>query len=55
VKIGSEVAEAWEGNMNRREFIKTGIAAGAAMALPDFDLFAQGTQLIQKKFRRVAR
>ena len=35
--------------MNRREFIKTGIAAGAALALPDFELFAQGTQLIQKK------
>ena len=35
--------------MNRREFIKTGIAAGAALALPDFDLFAQGAPLIQKK------
>src|SRR5215813_6792933 len=34
--------------MNRRKFIKGGIALGAAMALPDFDLFAQGT-LIQKK------
>src|SRR5262250_853347 len=34
--------------MNRREFIKGGIALGAAMALPDFDLFAQGP-LIQKK------
>ena len=28
--------------MNRREFIKGGIAVGAAMALPDLDLFAQG-------------
>ena len=35
--------------MNRREFIKTGIAAGAALALPDLDLFAQGAPLIQKK------
>ena len=35
--------------MNRREFIKGGIALGAAMALPDFDLFAQGAPLIQKK------
>jgi aryl-alcohol dehydrogenase-like predicted oxidoreductase len=35
--------------MDRREFIKTGIAAGAALALPDFDLFAQGGALIQKK------
>ena len=35
--------------MNRRDFIKTGIAAGAAMALPDLDLFAQGAPLIQKK------
>jgi aryl-alcohol dehydrogenase-like predicted oxidoreductase len=35
--------------MNRREFIKTGIAAGTALALPDFDLFAQGGALIQKK------
>ena len=35
--------------MNRREFIKTGIAAGAAMALSDLDLFAQGAPLIQKK------
>lgn len=35
--------------MNRREFIKTGIAAGAALALPKFDLFAQGAPLIQKK------
>jgi aryl-alcohol dehydrogenase-like predicted oxidoreductase len=35
--------------MNRREFIKTGIAAGAALALPDLHLFAQGTPLIQKK------
>jgi len=35
--------------MNRREFIKGGIALGAALALPDLDLFAQGMQLIQKK------
>src|SRR5262245_14270051 len=35
--------------MNRREFIKGGIALGAAIALPDFDLFAQGGALIQKK------
>src|SRR5215468_3796690 len=35
--------------MNRRQSIKTGIAAGAAMALPDFELFAQGGALIQKK------
>src|SRR5215510_16486496 len=35
--------------MNRRQFIKTGIAAGVAMALPDFELFAQGGALIQKK------
>ena len=35
--------------MNRREFIKTGIAAGAAMALPYQDLFAQGAPLVQKK------
>ncbi len=35
--------------MNRREFMKTGIAVGAAMALPEFDLFAQGASLIQKK------
>src|SRR5262245_36035973 len=35
--------------MNRREFLKGGIALGAAMALPDFDLFAQGAPLIQKK------
>ena len=35
--------------MNRREFIKTGIAAGAAMALPYQDLFAQGAPLLQKK------
>src|SRR5207342_2630825 len=35
--------------MNRREFIKTGIAAGVALALPEFDLFAQGAALIQKK------
>src|SRR5215468_11796271 len=36
--------------MNRRQFIKTGIAAGVAMALPDFELFAQGgAPLIQKK------
>jgi aryl-alcohol dehydrogenase-like predicted oxidoreductase len=35
--------------MNRREFIKTGIAAGAVLALPDFDLFAQEAPLIQKK------
>jgi len=35
--------------MNRREFIKGGIALGAAMALPDFNLFAQGAPLIQKK------
>ncbi|MGH7927336.1 MAG: aldo/keto reductase [Candidatus Binatia bacterium] len=35
--------------MNRREFIKTGIAVGASMALPDFDLFAQDVPLVQKK------
>jgi aryl-alcohol dehydrogenase-like predicted oxidoreductase len=35
--------------MNRREFIKTGFAAGAALALPSRDLFAQGSVLIQKK------
>lgn len=35
--------------MNRREFIKGEIALGAALALPDLDLFAQGMQLIQKK------
>ena len=35
--------------MNRREFIKTGLAAGASIALPDFELFAQGAPLIQKK------
>ena len=35
--------------MNRREFIKGGITLGAALALPDLDLFAQGMQLIQKK------
>jgi aryl-alcohol dehydrogenase-like predicted oxidoreductase len=35
--------------MNRREFIKTGIAAGAAMALPYQGLFAQGAPLLQKK------
>jgi aryl-alcohol dehydrogenase-like predicted oxidoreductase len=35
--------------MNRREFIKTGMAAGAALALPSRDLFAQGSALIQKK------
>jgi aryl-alcohol dehydrogenase-like predicted oxidoreductase len=35
--------------MNRRELIKTGIAAGAAMALWDFELFAQAAPLQQKK------
>ena len=35
--------------MNRREFMKTGIAVGAAMALPDLDLFAQGAPLIAKE------
>jgi aryl-alcohol dehydrogenase-like predicted oxidoreductase len=35
--------------MNRREFIKTGLAAGAAIWLPSTELFAQGTSLIQKK------
>jgi aryl-alcohol dehydrogenase-like predicted oxidoreductase len=35
--------------MKRREFIKAGIAAGAAMALPDLNLFAQGAPLVQKK------
>ena len=35
--------------MNRREFIKGGIALSAAMALPDLDLFAQGAPLIHKK------
>jgi aryl-alcohol dehydrogenase-like predicted oxidoreductase len=37
--------------MNRREFIKTGISAGAAMALPDLDLLAQGAPLIHKKIQ----
>jgi aryl-alcohol dehydrogenase-like predicted oxidoreductase len=35
--------------MNRREFIKTGIAAGAVMALRGRDLFGQGAPLLQKK------
>jgi aryl-alcohol dehydrogenase-like predicted oxidoreductase len=35
--------------MNRREFFKAGIAAGAALALPDFELFGQGAPLLQKK------
>jgi len=35
--------------MNRREFIRTGIAAGATMVLPYQDLFAQGVPLVQKK------
>jgi aryl-alcohol dehydrogenase-like predicted oxidoreductase len=37
------------GVMNRREFIKSGMAAGAALVLPDFQLFAEGTPLVQKK------
>src|SRR5262249_29444662 len=35
--------------MEGREFMKGGIGLGAAMALPDFDLFALGAPLIQKK------
>jgi aryl-alcohol dehydrogenase-like predicted oxidoreductase len=35
--------------MNRRLFIKTGIAAGAAVVVPSLHLFAQSTALIQKK------
>jgi aryl-alcohol dehydrogenase-like predicted oxidoreductase len=35
--------------MNRREFIKTGITAGAVVALSDLHLFAQAAPLIQKK------
>jgi aryl-alcohol dehydrogenase-like predicted oxidoreductase len=35
--------------MNRREFMKTGIAAAVALSLPDLELFAQGGALIQKK------
>jgi len=35
--------------MNRREFIKSGVALGAAMTLPAGNLFAQGAALLQKK------
>jgi aryl-alcohol dehydrogenase-like predicted oxidoreductase len=35
--------------MNRRKFIKGGFALGAAMALPDFELFGQTASLVQKK------
>jgi aryl-alcohol dehydrogenase-like predicted oxidoreductase len=35
--------------MNRREFIKTGIAAGATLVLPELELFAQQAPLIRKK------
>ena len=35
--------------MNRREFIKGGIALGAALALPDLNLFAQAVSVLQKK------
>ena len=35
--------------MNRREFIKTGIAAGMGMGLPGRELFAQDAPLVQKK------
>jgi hypothetical protein len=35
--------------MNRREFIKTGIAVGAPLVVPGFDLFAQAAPLLQKK------
>ncbi|MDH3444969.1 MAG: aldo/keto reductase, partial [Deltaproteobacteria bacterium] len=36
-------------DMNRREFIKSGVALGAAMTLPAGNLFAQGAALLQKK------
>jgi aryl-alcohol dehydrogenase-like predicted oxidoreductase len=35
--------------MNRRKFIQTGIAAGAALVLPSAEFFAQTSPLIQKK------
>ena len=35
--------------MNRRELIKTGIAAGISMGLPGRELFAQDAPLVQKK------
>jgi aryl-alcohol dehydrogenase-like predicted oxidoreductase len=35
--------------MNRREFIKTGLGAGAAVLLPSLELFAQDAPLLQKK------
>jgi aryl-alcohol dehydrogenase-like predicted oxidoreductase len=35
--------------MNRREFVKTAIATGVALSLPDLELFAQGAPLLQKK------
>ncbi len=35
--------------MNRRKFIKSGMAAGAALMLPAGNLFAQGAALLQKK------
>jgi aryl-alcohol dehydrogenase-like predicted oxidoreductase len=36
-------------NLNRRDFIRAGIYAGAALALPPLGLFAQGVSLLQKK------
>jgi aryl-alcohol dehydrogenase-like predicted oxidoreductase len=35
--------------MNRREFMKTGIAAAVALSLPELELFAQQAPLIRKK------
>jgi len=35
--------------INRRDFLKSGIAAGAALALPGKGLFGQSTALLQKK------
>jgi aryl-alcohol dehydrogenase-like predicted oxidoreductase len=35
--------------INRRDFLKSGIAAGAALALPAKGLFGQSTALLQKK------
>ena len=35
--------------INRRDFLKSGIAAGAALALPAKGLFGQFTGLLQKK------
>ncbi|HET9298146.1 MAG TPA: aldo/keto reductase, partial [Candidatus Binatia bacterium] len=35
--------------VNRRDFLKSGIAAGAALALPAKGLFGQSTALLQKK------